>query len=356
MLPEILRVVNMTYRQDLPVYLEGASQDSSSKTGGWQVQRIHGGMNNALYRVERDGQVFACKLCVSDERRRAEREYAALDLLQQRRIDLAPLPVGIDLSCAILPHPAVVYGWCDGQSLNSDRNEELLPILLNSLQILHACRPEPQDARRLRLPVQKAWFHWFEPAPYIQELAGFIEKYAPWLRRVSNEGQGLARRLERLVWISSDRLASLPVALGWGAFPVCLCHVDPNSTNAILGADSRVRWVDWEYSGWGDPALDLAEYRWHIAYAGLSESQQAGFRLAYQVPVDDPGFADRLVFWDSLLAARWPLLLLRWLWSREHGPDRLRLSTIEAEKTDLWGRLVWLTERAEEFYIRPVRF
>ena len=59
-----------------------------------------------------DGKVFACKLCVSDERRRAEREYAALDLLQQRGIDVAPRPVGIDLSTAILPYPAVVYEWC----------------------------------------------------------------------------------------------------------------------------------------------------------------------------------------------------------------------------------------------------
>ena len=65
---------------------------------------------------------------------------------------------------------------------------------------------------------------------------------------------------------------------------------------------------------------------------------------------------NELVFWDILLAARWPLLMLRWLWSRENGPDRLRLSTIEAEKTDLWGRLVGLIERAEQFYVSPDRF
>ncbi len=340
MLPDILRVVNITHRQDLPVYQDGGSQ----------VRRIYGGMNNALYRVELDGQVFACKLCVADERRRAEREYAAMELLRQRDIDVAPKPVGIDLSATLLPYPAVVYEWCDGRSLRTHENENDLPVLLLSLLSLHACQPEPQENRKLRYPVQKAWFHWFERAPYIRELAGFIEKYAPWLRRISNEGQALTRRLEQLVRISSDRLSGLTVELGWGAFPVCLCHVDPNSTNAILGEDGRVRWVDWEYSGWGDPALDLAEYRWHIAYASLSESQQVAFRSAYPIPVDDPGFAQRLVFWDCLLAARWPLLMLRWLWSREHGPDRLRLSTIEAEKTDLWGRLVRLTERAEAYY------
>jgi hypothetical protein len=45
---------------------------------GITIQRIRGGNNNALYRVEADGQVFACKLCVADERHRAAREYAAL--------------------------------------------------------------------------------------------------------------------------------------------------------------------------------------------------------------------------------------------------------------------------------------
>jgi len=306
-------------------------------------------MNNALYRVELEAGVYACKLCVSDERKRAEREYAAMDLLQQHGVDIAPKPLGIDLTATILPYPAVVYEWCHGQVCRSNRNE-YLPVMLDSLHSLHTCRPQPADGRRLRIPLRKAWFHWFERTPYIEELSDFITKYAPWLRRTGDEGQALSRRLERLVQVGAERLSGMQVDLDWGKFPVCLCHVDPNSNNAILGEDGQVRWVDWEYSGWGDPALDLAEYRWHMAYADLSAGQQARFREAYQTPRDDPHFAQRLAFWDCLLAIRWPLLLLRWLWSREHGPDRLRLSTIEAEKTDLWGRLVWLIERAERYY------
>jgi thiamine kinase-like enzyme len=346
MLSEILRVVNIARRKGLEDYQEP----------GWQVERIHGGMNNALYRVESPRGAFACKLCVPDERRRAEREYAALDLLHQRGADIAPKPVGIDLSAAILPFPAVVYEWCQGQGFKTNRNDYELSVLLSSVQALHGCRPEENETRQLRIPVQKAWFHWFERTPYVDELSDFMEKYAPWLRRISNEGQALAKRLERLVRVSSERLTGMRVDLSWGAFPVSLCHVDPNSHNAILGVDGRVRWVDREYSGWGDPALDLAEYRWHMSYADISDGQQAWFRATYQTPADDASFDHRLAFWDGLLAVRWPLLLLRWLWSREHGPDRLRLSTIEAEKTDLWGRLVWLIERAEQFYTKPIGF
>jgi thiamine kinase-like enzyme len=142
----------------------------------------------------------------------------------------------------------------------------------------------------------------------------------------------------------------MPVELGWSSLPACLCHVDPNAANALLDKSGRLRWVDWEYSGWGDPALDLAEYRWHMAYAGLSLSQQDWLRQTYQPDAADKDFTRRLRFWDHLLVVRWPLLLLRWLWSRENGPDRLRLSTLEAEKGDLWSRMVWLIERAEQYY------
>jgi len=339
-LQEILRVVNEARKQGLDEYQMDA----------WRVLRIRGGMNNALYRVEAGNLAYACKLCVSDERRRVEREFAALELFQQRGIDIAPKPVGIDRSGSSVIYPAVVYEWCEGSPMNPERNSSQLQFLLNSVQSMHACRPEREDRRRLSNPVQKAWFHWFERAPYISELNDFMKKYAPWLRRISNEGQALSKRLERLVGAGSERLTNMPVVLDCEALPLCFCHVDPNSNNAILGADGQVRWVDWEYSGWGDPALDLAEYRWHIAYEGLSAEQHAWFRETYQIPAGDASFKQRLGFWDSLLAVRWPLLLLRWLWSREHGPDRMRLSTVEAEKTDLWGRLLRLIERAEMFY------
>ena len=45
------------------------------------VERVSGGANNALYQVESDGRVYACKLCVVDERRRAAREWEAMRLM-----------------------------------------------------------------------------------------------------------------------------------------------------------------------------------------------------------------------------------------------------------------------------------
>jgi len=142
-------------------------------------------------------------------------------------------------------------------------------------------------------------------------------------------------------------LTAAAVDPGRGRFPLRLCRVDPNLANGVWGKDGRLRWVDWEYSGWGDPALDLAELRWHAALAGLSEAQHAWLRDNYRRPAGDASFEERLVLWDRLLATRWPFLILRWLWSVHHGPDRVRLTQPDADPVELRTCLIRFIERAE---------
>ena len=65
-------------------------------------------------------QVYAVKLCVNDKRPRAQREFAALRLLWVAGADIARQPLGLDESAAILPYPAVVYGWLPGEPLGGN--------------------------------------------------------------------------------------------------------------------------------------------------------------------------------------------------------------------------------------------
>ena len=44
---------------------------------------------------------------------------------------------------------------------------------------------------------------------------------------------------------------------------------------------------------------------------------------------------------------RWAFLVLRWLWSLFHGPDRVRLTRISADPAQVRARLVHFVERAE---------
>jgi aminoglycoside phosphotransferase (APT) family kinase protein len=313
--------------------------------GSVTVRRVTGGFNNALYRVEADGQCYACKLCVADKCRRAAREYAALRLLHEAGLDIAPRPLWLDGSCTIVPFPAVAYRWLDGEPLSSSPTMQQLASLLDSFQRLHALQPSDFEDS----DVPDAWAHWFDFELYLAELRGFLAKYGSWLAATDPDGQDLRDRLARLVDDCAEFITTAAVNPSRESVPLRLCRVDPNLANAIWSGDSRLRWVDWEFSGWGDPALDLAELRWHAASAKLSEAQHAWLRDSYRRPADDHTFEERLAVWDRLRATRWPFLILRWLWSEHHGPDRVRLTRPVADPDELRARLVRFIERAEHF-------
>jgi thiamine kinase-like enzyme len=337
----------VTRQTKAPGWLDALAVAHAAGAESWSgdgvvLRRVTGGANNALYRVETGEQVYAAKLCVADGRRRAAREFGALRLLRAAGLDIAPQPVWLDESCAILPFPLVVYRWLPGEPLGSTPTSRQLVALLESFHRLHALRQTDWDSE---LP--DAIFHWFDFEPYLAELRDFLVKYGTWLATTGPDGRDLRDRLARLVDSCTEVLTTTTVDPSRDGFPLRLCHVDQNLANALWSEDGRLRWVDWEYSGWGDPALDLAEPRWHAALAELSESQQAWLRENYRRPEGDPGFDERLAAWDRLLATRWPFLILRWLWSEHHGPDRVRLTQPSGDSSVLRARLSRFIERAE---------
>jgi thiamine kinase-like enzyme len=309
------------------------------------VKRVRGGANNALYRVDVDGQCYACKLCVADERQRARREYGALRLLQRAGLDIAPQPVGLDESCTRLSFPAVAYRWLEGEPLGSSPTAEQLSALRESVQQMHSL--QPRDFEDVNLP--DAWMHWFAFEPYLEELCQLLVDYGEWLAKNDLDGQALYNRLVRLVESCSETILKSGVHPSREQVALRLCHVDSNLANAMWGSDRRVRWVDWEYSGWGDPAFELADLRWHIALEGLSEAQHNWIRANYRRPDEDDGFEERLAIWDRLLVTRWPFLIARLFWSIYNGPDRVRLTRPVDDPVNVRQRLIRVIERAERF-------
>jgi aminoglycoside phosphotransferase (APT) family kinase protein len=309
------------------------------------VHRVSGGSNNALYRVETDGQCCAVKLCVADGRHRAAQEYGALLLFHRTGLDLAPQPLGLDESCTVVPFPAVVYRWLRGESLGSTPTARELAVLLEGYHAIHALYRDEYE--RSASGLLDSWFHWFDFEAYLAELHGFLAGYGPWLATTEPDGPRLRKRLARLVDGCAQIIRTTSVDPSRESVRRCLCRVDPNLANAVLDERGRLRWVDWEYSGWGDPALDLADLRWHAALNRLTKSQHIWLRENYRRPSDDPGFDERLAAWDCLLATRWPFLVLRVLWSAYNGPDRVRLTRPDVDPVLLRERLVRLIERAE---------
>jgi Ser/Thr protein kinase RdoA (MazF antagonist) len=141
----------------LPIVAAAHTAQASIWTdGGVTVQRVTGGNNNALYRVETDGQVYACKLCVPDWRHRAACEYESLCLFHSSGLDIAPEPVWLDASCQIVPYPAVVYRWLHGASLGARLTQAQLAAVLASVQLMHTLTPDGHPG------IRDSWFHWFD--------------------------------------------------------------------------------------------------------------------------------------------------------------------------------------------------
>ncbi len=320
-----------------------ASADSVAERGVI-VQRVLGGANNAMYRVCVDDKDYAVKLCVVDERRRAWREYAALELFERLSLDIAPKPVLLDESSSLFPYPIVAYRWVNGEPLNSVVTQDQLVALVRSIQQTHSIRPD--DVKDTNL--LDATFHHFDLNWYLSELQEFFSKYAEWLSaRV--EDQGTHARLKRLVESCIRRVSRAQVDVSRSCIPLRFCHVDSNLANVIWDHSHHLRWVDWEYSGWGDPALELSEFQWHMGVDALTERQRRWLRENYRRPVNDGDFEKRLAVWDRILVTRWTLLTARWLWSAYYGPDRERLTMPKEDPDDIRARLVRAIERAEQF-------
>ncbi|MCY3957874.1 MAG: aminoglycoside phosphotransferase family protein [Chloroflexi bacterium] len=310
---------------------------------GVTIRRVTGGANNALYRVEAGSEHFAFKLCVDDERQRARREYGALRVLAAAGMDLAPGPLWLDERCRVVPYPVVAYRWLSGTPIGPDPAAQQLAALIESLQRIHSVRPEDPTG----LELADAWFHWFEFGTYLDELRGLLAEHGPWLADVDKRGRELRARLNGLVESCARGVASSDADPSRGQVPRRLCRVDPGLANALWCDDGRLRWVDWEYSGWGDPALELADLRWHVSLDGLGPAEHDRLRDRYRRPADDLGFERRLAVWDRLISTRWALVLLRWLWSAHAGPDRERLTQPTAEVSAVRERLLRFIERAE---------
>jgi aminoglycoside phosphotransferase (APT) family kinase protein len=311
---------------------------------GVSAERIDGGANNALYRIEVDGRRYACKLCVTDERHRARREYDALCALQNAGLDVAPRPVGLDESCRAIPFPVVIYRWTNGRALCPPLSPQHLRDLLDSVQSIHSLRPDSSTAG-----IRDAWFHWFDVGQYLSELYLFLKDYGSWIATADPDGATLRQRLAAVVNHTAQAVRSADIDARRESIPICLCHVDPNLTNTVLGPDGKLRWLDWEYSGWGDPALDLAELRWHASLEALTASEKSWLRDHYRRPDGDAGFESRLHVWDLILSTRWPFLILRVFRSQFLGPDRVRLSQPQEDPQELRARLIRSIERAEGF-------
>ncbi len=279
------------------------------------ISRANPSLNDAVYRVNTPQGLFGCKIYLADERRRIYREWSTLRILDQHSLPLAPLPIEIDDSLTVVPSPVIVMSWVQGRAFNHQRlTPPMLHELIFALQKVHSIGP-----RHTTFDLPSAWA---QPVSFLslsQTLTARLQNYLAWQQeasagplRVSAQGLldlRLRRQLETVVAAAASlaaHAAQLPQTLA----PV-LIRGETVLADVFWTDENQICLVDWDGSGWGDPAYDLAALRWHPQNQVLGARLWDVMRALYVPPPLDDAFSQRLRAWEMLLPCDWCLRSLQ---------------------------------------------
>lgn len=281
-------------------YLAKQSLIEPTRWQHWQLTPIAGGANNRVYRAQSTNADYAIKWTIRDERRRAWREYQALQIVAEFDRSLAPQAVWLDE--ANFAQPVVVQTWIDFPALTS--------IPQDSAQwqglISHywALRQITQTSTTLELP--KATLNMTSVA----DGKALIEQHCA---KIPTDQLPIAVE-NLLIWLETWAVPELP------SLPMSLCRVDSNWRNFLATPKGFVS-VDWENAGWGDPSFDIVDLMTHPAYAEVPVEHWPWFAQAYCSFGDDPWAAQRIEIYRTLMLIWWVVRWQRYLYEVPRGLD-----------------------------------
>jgi len=277
-------------------YLSG-NEAVAPEWQGWQLARIAGGHNNILFRATGHGHDVAVKFTRRDERDRAGREYYGLLAIQP--LGIAPQPLLLDRDG--YPQPVVVQAWLDGEVRAAPPADDAAWLrLLDHLAAIHASAPASDKIGRAALTFTSA-----EP---------LRERALGGLRRVPEPARsGDLCELERRI-----AGATSPT---WPEPQLAFCRVDPNTLNFVRRPGAWAS-VDWENSGWGDPAFELADLLAHPAYLDVPPARREWAIDAYCALRQDFALGERACVYYALMLADWAGFFARKSFEVVQGHER----------------------------------
>lgn len=254
--------------------------DGRAYWNGWRLAQITGGANNLLYRAATERADLAIKFTIRDARDRAGREYNTLQALSRAGVNLGPRAILLDRQR--YTYPVVVQTWVDGTVVDAPPVDDAeWHALLAHFAAIHQRTPKhvaealPDAVLSIRSPAAAR--------DHIQQQVARLPRSAQ-----PPELQGMLTMIEDMC---------LP---SWPPPRPTLCRCDPNIRNLIRRPD---RWLsaDWENSGWGDPAFEIADLIAHPSYIDVPEEQWENVITMYCSLSDDPTAIERIPIYHAMM-------------------------------------------------------
>jgi hypothetical protein len=319
----------------LLAWLDAQRPDRPAEWEAWRVEPVVGGANALLYRAAGPGGELAVKWTRRDGRDRARREYGALLALQQSGLALAPAPVLLE--CERYAHDVVVQSWLAGEALSAPpESDDDWGRLVEHYVALRQVTPAS-----VRVELAEAFWNAADAASgrrLVEEQLARLpaEAHPPELHR-------LVSRLEEL------RLPS------WPAPPRAICRVDANYRNFLRRPGSWAS-VDWENSGWGDPAFEMADLIGHAAYMDVPAARWEWVAERYAELSGDRSARARIPAYTAVALTWWVARLARYRYEVPRGLDPRLAARSDGWEADIAGKERRYIELAGAALARLERF
>jgi hypothetical protein len=105
--------------------------------------------------------------------------------------------------------------------------------------------------------------------------------------------------------------------------------------------------VDWENSGWGDPAFELADLVTHPAYLSVPASRWDRVIERYCELAHDPGIAQRTQAYRRVMLVWWVARLCRYRYEIPRGLDKRLVNPPADWPADIEAKLSHYLDAAE---------
>lgn len=252
------------------------------------------GSDNLLWRLSASGNGAAgeptdvvIKMYMDAGWVRGRREHEAQQLFAP--LGLAPQPLWFDRDAESLPRQVVGYRWVEGDAANM-RDAGVRRAVAEAIARVHA--------------TDTAALSRYSPNPMGIETYWTLLQESMVTVCADLEGEPeLATALDGLMR-AATALARDSVPLWANAAPT-LVHGEFSPENTLVGP-TGVTFVDWELSGLGDPALEVARF----VQGHLVDAAQQEWLAEYRAGFDAPGLADQIDVYRRLLPVEWLCLLL----------------------------------------------
>jgi len=289
---------------------EVAQQAARTMTGSaiGHIERVGGGLNSSVYRLESSGHVYALKQYPrreGDPRERLTTEVAALELMARHGVDCVPRVIAFDhdLGCAL-------FEWIEGAAVD-DVAEYDIDQAVAFIKAIHGLRHTSDAAKcgrdveaclsaaEIERQIRKRLVGLQTHATGENELHAFLDQeFASALEIITTEArvQMMSAETDFDTELPPDRRSLIASDFGF--------H------NALRRADGSLVFLDFEYFGWDDPVKLVADTLQHPGSILPNWAVQTFRESAERTYSDIPGYRDRFDALYPLFGLRWCLIVL----------------------------------------------